>query len=62
MFANERRDLAANARDYVTVAAAAVNRAGKISYVVIAYFWSTVDPRLRPDAAALAAAPEPAGR
>lgn len=50
VFANERRDLAANARDYVTVAAAAVNRAGKISYVVIAYFWSTVDPRLRPDA------------
>ncbi len=51
VFANERRDpLAASARDYVTVAAAAVNRAGKISYVVIAYFWSTVDPRLRPDA------------
>lgn len=49
VFANERRDLAANARDYVTVAAAAVNRAGKISYVLIAYFWSTVDPRLRPD-------------
>jgi hypothetical protein len=49
VFANERRDLAANARDYVTVAAAAVNRSGKISYVVIAYFWSTVDPRLRPD-------------
>jgi hypothetical protein len=50
VFANERRDLGANARDYVTVAAAAVNRAGKITYVVIAYFWSTVDPRLRPDA------------
>ena len=49
VFANERRDLAANARDYVTVAAAAVNRSGKITYVVIAYFWSTVDPRLRPD-------------
>jgi len=49
VFANQRRDLAANARDYVTVAAAAVNRAGKVTYVVIAYFWSTVDPRLRPD-------------
>lgn len=50
IFANERRDLAANERDYVTLAAAAVNRNGKISYVLIAYFWSTVDPRLRQDA------------
>jgi hypothetical protein len=49
VFAYARRDLAANARDYVTLAAAAVNRAGKISYVLIGYNWSTVDPRLRPD-------------
>jgi hypothetical protein len=27
-----------------------VNRNGKISYVLIAYFWSTVDPRVRRDA------------
>lgn len=47
MFAYARRELAANARDYATVAAAAVNRGGKINYVVIVYFWSTVDPRLR---------------
>jgi len=49
VFAYARRDLAVNARDYVTLAAAAVNRAGKISYVLIGYNWSTVDPRLRPD-------------
>lgn len=50
VFAYARRDLAANARDYVTLAAAAVNRAGKISYVLIGYNWSTLDPRLRRDA------------
>lgn len=49
VFAYARRDLAANARDYVTLAAAAVNRAGKVSYVLIGYNWSTVDPRLRRD-------------
>jgi len=50
IFACPRPELAANVRDYVTLAAAAVNRSGKVSYVLIAYFWSTVDPRLRPDA------------
>jgi hypothetical protein len=50
VFANPRTNLAANARDYVTLAAAAVDRNGKVSYVLIAYFWSTVDPRLRNDA------------
>jgi hypothetical protein len=50
VFAYPRTDLAANARDYVTLQAAAVNRSGKLDYVVIAYFWSTVDPRLRQDA------------
>ncbi len=47
IFACPRPELAANVRDYVTLAAAAVNRNGKVSYVLIAYFWSTVDPRLR---------------
>jgi hypothetical protein len=49
VFAYARPALAANQRDYVTLAAAAVNRNRKISYVLIAYFWSTVDPRLRHD-------------
>ena len=47
VFANPRTEVAANARDYVTLAAAAVNRGGKVSYVLVAYLWSTVDPRLR---------------
>ena len=47
VFAYQRRELAANARDYVTLQAAAVNRAGKVSYVLISYVWSTVDPRVR---------------
>lgn len=46
VFARERTDLAANARDYVTLAAAAVDRGGKVQYVLIAYGWSTVDSRL----------------
>jgi hypothetical protein len=50
VFAYARRELAANARDYATLAAAAVNEAGKVHYVLIVYFWSTVDPRLRTDA------------
>lgn len=46
VFARERRDVAARQRDYVTVAAASVNRAGKITYVLVTYFWSTVDTRI----------------
>jgi len=46
VFALPRPELAANVRDYLTLAAAAVDRNGKVSYVLIAYFWSTVDPRL----------------
>lgn len=53
VFARERRDLAANARDYVTVAAAAVNRSGKITFVLIVYVWSTVDVRGAPRTAAV---------
>lgn len=47
IFARERRDLAANARDYVTLAAASVNRGGKIHYMLVTYVWSTVDSRGR---------------
>jgi len=52
VFACERRDLGAYARDYVTLAAVAVNRNRKVSYVLLAYYWSTVAPHLRPDALA----------
>lgn len=46
VFARDRRDVAARQRDYVTLAAASVNRAGKITYVLVTYFWSTVDTRI----------------
>jgi hypothetical protein len=45
VFARERRELAAYSRDYITVAAAAVDRMGKVDHVLIAYYWSTVDRR-----------------
>jgi hypothetical protein len=47
VFANPRTELAANARDYVTLGAAAVDRSGKLTFVWVAWFWSTVDPRMR---------------
>ena len=46
VFARDRTELAANARDYVTLAAAAVDRMGKVQYLLVAYSWSTVDSRL----------------
>ena len=45
VFARDRPEFAANVRDYATLVAAAVNRSGKRSYVLIVYFWSTVDTR-----------------
>jgi len=49
LFEYPRRDVAANAHDYATLVAASLNRGGKVDYVLIVYFWSTVDPRLRQD-------------
>src|SRR5450756_883894 len=43
IFAHERPEIAAHVRDYVTLAAASVNRGGKIDYVLVTYFWSTLD-------------------
>ena len=51
VFARERTELAANLRDYVTLAAASVNRGGKVTYVLIAYVWSTIDARYAPASA-----------
>ena len=48
VFARDRSERAANQRDYVTLAAAAVNRGGARDYVLIAYVWSTLDPRYEP--------------
>jgi hypothetical protein len=51
VFARERPELAANVRDYVTLSAASVNRSGKMTYVLVAYFWSTLDSFGAPSAA-----------
>jgi hypothetical protein len=48
IFAHLRPQTAARVRDYATVAAASLERSGRtdrIDYVLLIYFWSTVDPR-----------------
>jgi hypothetical protein len=49
VFARAHQDVAANARQYATVAAVSVNRSGHYEYVLLVYLWSTVDPRLGAD-------------
>lgn len=46
VFARSHLDVAANARQYATVAAVSVNRSGRYEYVLLVYLWSTLDPRL----------------
>jgi hypothetical protein len=46
IFARTDNDVAANARQYATVAAVSVNRSGRYEYVLLVYLWSTLDPRL----------------
>jgi hypothetical protein len=48
VFARDRSERAANLRDYITLTAVTVNRSGKRDYLLIAYIWSTVDPRFEP--------------
>lgn len=45
IFAHVRPQTAARVRDYATVAAASMDRDGRIEYVLLVYLWSTVDPR-----------------
>lgn len=46
VFVHDRSGFLGNAGDYVTLAAGAVNQSGKITYVLIAYFWwSGVPPK-----------------
>jgi len=53
VFYREHPELAVHMRDYVTVAAAAVDRQGKTDYVLIAYFWTTFDAHAQTDDASL---------
>ena len=43
VFAHERPERAVHMRDYVTMAGAAVDRGGKTDYLLITYFWTTLD-------------------
>ena len=55
LFARSRSDLAANARDYVTLVALQEDRSGKYSSWLIAHRWSTVDPRMGGQSASVTA-------
>jgi hypothetical protein len=48
VFARERSDVAAHARDYATLVAVAVDESGAISEYVLLHRWSTVDRRMLP--------------
>ena len=49
VFARAHQDVAANSRQYVTVAGVSINRSGHYEYLLLVYLWSTVDPRLGTD-------------
>jgi len=48
VFARERIDVAAHARDYATLVAVEVDNSGKYREYLLLYRWSTVDPRMSP--------------
>ncbi len=48
VFARERTDVAAHARDYATIVALELDQSGKYAYNLLLYRWSTVDRRMSP--------------
>jgi len=48
VFARERTDVAAHARDYATLMAIEVDSSGAYREYLLLYRWSTVDPRMSP--------------
>src|SRR5579859_1524687 len=48
VFARERTDVAAHARDYATLVAFEIDHSGKYSDYLLLYRWSTVDSRMSP--------------
>jgi hypothetical protein len=48
VFARERSDVAAHARDYATLVAVEVDRSGEYGEYLLLYRWSTVDRRMSP--------------
>lgn len=55
VLARDRRDLAANARDYLTLVAVTRNESGRVTPALLLYRWSTIDSRV---SAPLAAEPK----
>src|SRR5271166_5150396 len=55
VFARERIDVAAHARDYATLVAVEVDASGSYHDYLLLYRWSTVDKRMSPPPAANAA-------
>jgi hypothetical protein len=49
IFARERSDVAAYARDYATLVAVEVDHSGAFNDYLLLYRWSTVDPRMSPE-------------
>jgi hypothetical protein len=56
VFARQRTDVAAYARDYATLVAAEIDRSGTYNDYLLLYRWSTVDRRMSPPPAADAGA------
>src|SRR5882762_3511875 len=48
VFARQRTDVAAHARDYATLVAVEIDQSGKYSEYLLLYRWSTVDSRMSP--------------
>ncbi len=48
VFARNRSDLAAHARDYATVQTLAIDESGEYRQYLLLYRWSTLDPRMLP--------------
>jgi hypothetical protein len=48
VFARDRTDVAAHARDYATLVAVEIDRSGNFKDFLLVYRWSTVDKRMSP--------------
>jgi len=46
VLSRDRRDLAANARDYLTLVAVSRNESGRVTSALLLYRWSTIDARI----------------
>lgn len=54
VLARERREVAANARDYLTIVAVIRDESGKLTPLLLVHRWSTIDARVAPSSAGAA--------